>query len=143
MLGPTFSSISFLSIDAVGSEILTALHAHFWGSKRRNVGGCQVRPLTPDVIGLGSKQYATRRVERTSACLWAMRGIKRRNLGVSQVRPLTQKPTCFQQPCGAWFRIGVLSIAGVVSWPWFMFTTYYQPNGHDRALHPGPFTQTA
>ena len=28
LLGPTFSSISFLSIDAVGSKILTALHEY-------------------------------------------------------------------------------------------------------------------
>ena len=32
----------------------------------------------PDANGLGSEQYATRRVERTSVGLWAMRGSRRR-----------------------------------------------------------------
>ena len=35
----------------------------------------------PGVTGLGSEQYATRRVERTYVGLWAMRGSKRRNTG--------------------------------------------------------------
>ena len=43
----------------------------------------------PHVTALGSEQYATRRVERAIAGLWAMRGSKRSHTGGCQVRPLT------------------------------------------------------
>ena len=44
-------------------------------------------------VGLGSKLYAARRIQRTTAGLWAMRGSKRRNEGGEggggEVQPLT------------------------------------------------------
>ena len=45
----------------------------------------------PGAAGLGFEKYATRRVERISAGLWAIRGGKQRELG--EVRPLTRTET--------------------------------------------------
>ena len=51
MLGPTFPSISFLSIDAVGSEILTALHGHIdCGTYQRTSNNSSIKLLNVRVL---------------------------------------------------------------------------------------------
>ena len=51
MLGAAFSSTPFLSIDAVGSEILTALHEHIdCGTYQRAPNNSSIKPLNIRVL---------------------------------------------------------------------------------------------
>ena len=58
VLGQTFSSTSFLSIDAVGSEILTALHEYIdCGTHQRAPNDSFIKLLSVRVLGFSGSLF--------------------------------------------------------------------------------------
>jgi len=57
VLAPTFSSTPFLSIDAAGSEIWTALHAYINGDTHQGVLNNSSGKLLDDEVNLADRLH--------------------------------------------------------------------------------------